>query len=172
MSQDKTLVLHEDEERTLIDARSAPASLPAHTAILRASSLLRSPWPSALSLGALLFVAAFFATAVIFQHRELQSLRRIVHEASQKPFNATSAEVVSTTPDSSQQPRVARPATTPERALLEREASTLLLAKRYPSALARYRLLAAYFPDESTYPDFVAVLEAMTSCGATGGVCP
>ena len=172
MSQDKTLVLREDEERTLIDARTLCARSPGHSAIRRASLLMRSAWPVALSLGAPLFVAAFFATAAFFQHQELQSLRRIVREASQKPSNTTSAQVVTTAPDSSEQPRAARPTTTPDRALVEREASTLLLTKRYPNALVQYRLLAEYFPDESTYPDFVTVLETKMGCGTTGGVCP
>lgn len=178
MSSPPTLVLPDDDERTIV-ASNLPEErrplVPVDTGTsqksLRDPHSPRSTWPSPLSL---CFLAASFVILVVAANQQrrrharlLQTIQALQRE-DRMPFEAGGAATVgaiATSPDSVfEAARELSNEPAERRADLELEAVGFLLANDFGSALESYRRLSRRFPDEPAFGDVVRVLRRKLGC--------
>ncbi len=189
MSSQPTLVLSDDEERTIVNQRlplerdlPLPREESTKEPVRRRRSLLRDRWRSLLVV---LFVAApclSLLVVTVHQRRVSERLLRTIealHRGRLAPDSAGAA-IHSATEESQSIVLPGAPTEGPEieaasREQLELEAATLLITNDYGAALERYRGLSARFPNEEVFSDLVAILGTKLRCrtnqGSSGAKC-
>lgn len=185
MSISPTLILTDDDDRTMVDRDVPQMGLVAEPDEERACQLM-GPFETLLRAGwrpwvAVLVVAAFCGSllAVALSQRHLSARLQETVDALQRTGQALSPRETTAVlvPHESQVSALTtdrirvtdlQPAT---REQLELEAATRVIANDYRGALDSYLSLAAYSPDEQVFSNLVAILRAKLACGVEGSRC-
>lgn len=184
MSLPPTLVLGDDDERTIVDSRPPPTHPVARGSESRTrgtkkhwSSTLRGAWLPLLvgvcAVVATLSVVAFFENQERILDRFSQVVERLQTEGQApilrdqapgpSPVEAQTRVSASAVPEVSTED-------TSSRAELELVAATTLIANDYHGALDRYQALSKAFPEEKVFSDLVSILRNKVGCPVGNGV--
>ena len=184
MSAPPTLVLREDDERTIVDPRPAATQPPPEPdegqpkpAVGRWSTWLRNGWRPLLAgvCGGALCLSLI--ALAVHQRRLSEQLRRAaegMQRAGQPLPSVESTPSFASRHAPSSAPTDARPRLAgprlESRDELELEAATFVIANDYRSALESYLGLAELFPSERSFSDLVTILRAKLACQTSRGV--
>jgi hypothetical protein len=180
VSAPPTLVLRDDDERTIVDPRSPEdpqASMPGGSDTNQRSdrleTALRRRWRAllgAMLLGALLL--SFVVTASYQRRRydrvldAIRALQRSYH-GSPGPDAGPMLPAMQRPSDSVLDRQSAPPdVSAASRGELELDAASFLIANDFANAIDRYRALSGRFPDEQVFSSLVAILGSRLGCPA------
>jgi hypothetical protein len=185
MSQPPTLIISEDEDRTLVDYRTGrdetrppiddladrPTSRP------RALFLYLRHRASGLVLTASLALGLALSATVYYQWQALHRLSEaLVAIGAAPPSRPVSESSQPPAPTSAPKGRWGPPVgeiTPAGRSALEARGAALLGANDFAKALVHYRQLADLFPAETVFQDVVTALEHKLRCkGLASSECP
>jgi hypothetical protein len=184
VSSPPTLVLPNDDERTIVDSsrpEAQKAFVPVGTKMSQSSAGCQHPpsfrWRGLVSVGILaasLIILVFAANQQRRQHARLLQTIQVLQRDHHTPSEANGSVTVGSMPMSSNAVVEALRELPNEhvasRADLELEAAGFLLANDFDSALESYRRLSRRFPDDRVFADVITILRAKLGCSARGGV--
>lgn len=192
MSLPPTLVIHDDEERTIVDPRFqrreaetaaiceganeevVPGRRAEHSSFTGGASWVQKSWKQVLAVALLLTMLSALGVIAYRERAVADSLRARIDELSRiqrELLTTSSASMLETNVPMAESPQTVAPlgvAGTVGRAVLEKRGANLLFANHHETALKHYRALAARFPGEPVFADFVAVLEWKLRCKSHG----
>ena len=180
MSDPQTLVLREDEDRTVVDSRFQHLWHPSRRSQPRSRlpvGLFRDPWKRFGSAIVALAVTAGILVFMIYQHQQSQQLRRELDALRSVGLPQFSSDAVPgpAADFRSSKRRSERAGTSAfegsrSREELELQGAELLIANDYRSARSHYEILSRQFPHESAFSELVGILRTKIGCSAASAM--